>query len=127
MRSCSHCRRSFPDGAQKCPACGTYLLGVWREGEVVEAAPPPRSSRPPEGLVVVARCRTRWEADFVRTLLESEGIATGQKPSAATEAWSYLPSLSTAIEVLVRAEDEDEARSILLSGRDDATGETLDS
>ena len=125
MRTCSHCRRSFPEGARKCPACDTYLLGLWREDEALE--PAPASSRPPEGLVVVARCRTRWEADFVRTLLESEGIATGQKPSAATETWSYLPTLSAAIEVLVRAEDEDEARNILLSGRDDATGETLDS
>jgi len=131
MRTCSQCRRSFPDGTRKCPHCDTYLLALWNEDEsdVDEPEFPvsERDRQQSEGLVVVARCRTRWEADFVRTLLESEGIATGQKPSAATEAWGYLPSFSATIEILVRAEDEEEARNILLSGRDDAPGEQRDS
>jgi hypothetical protein len=83
------------------------------------------SPAPPSAdeLVVIVCCQSRWEADFVRALLESEGIATAQKPSLTAEAWSYLPAISGQIEILVRSEDEQEARDVLRSGRQDAPGE----
>jgi hypothetical protein len=122
MRTCSHCRRAFPDGARTCPFCGTFLLAL-HAGEASEEPRAAQAAGGADNLVVIARCRTRWESDFVRTLLESEGIATAQKPSAAGEAWSYIPSFTGTIEILVTPEDEEEARNILLSGRQDAPGE----
>lgn len=124
MRTCSHCRRAYSDRSRRCPACGTWLLALVRPGSVPpRAAPAPSRRELPEGLVLLCRVQSQWEADFIRALLEAEGLASAQRPSPAVTALAYLHPAAQGIEIYVRTEEEQEARELLHSGRQDAPGE----
>lgn len=124
MRTCSHCRRSYSDRSRRCPACGTWLLAPVSPGdERAPAGAGPARRELPEGLVMLCCVQSQWEADFIRALLEAEGIASAQRPSPAVTALAYLHPAAQGIEIYVRTEEEQEARELLHSGRQDVPGE----
>jgi hypothetical protein len=123
MQTCSHCRRTYSDRTCKCASCGTHLLHVVQPGERPRGARSSSNHKPPEGLTVVCCCQSQWEADFVRALLDAEGIAVAQRPTPAVTSLAYIPPITSGIEILVRAEDEEDARDVILSGRQDMPAE----
>jgi hypothetical protein len=71
-----------------------------------------------EDLTDVFHCRTQAEADFITSLLESEGIPTFQSPGDSLDGGRRsVPARGVSIQV----EDEDAARAlqIIESARDE--------
>jgi hypothetical protein len=71
-----------------------------------------------EEMVEIFRSRTQTQADFITSLLESEGIPTFQAPGASVEA-GKAGGRGRGISIHVEEEDVDRARDVLESAKDE--------
>jgi Putative prokaryotic signal transducing protein len=101
----------------ECPTCGRRLRGnicPYCDEEVIESGEAEDVTVSGEGLVEVFRSRTQAQADFVTSLLESEGIPTFQAPGGSSDSGK-----GRGISIQVEEEDGDRAKDVIESAKDD--------
>jgi hypothetical protein len=109
MMECPTCGRTIE--GDTCPYCG-------EEGSLVDA--PETGSIPGEATSEVYTCDHQWQADFIISLLESEGIPAYQGPSSTLSGLEFPPvETSGGISIYVDDEDADRATEIIESSREE--------
>jgi hypothetical protein len=106
----------------ECPTCGRRLRGSvcpYCDEEVIESGEAEDLSVSGEDLVEVFHSRTQAQADFITSLLESEGIPTFQAPGGSPEGGKALGGRGRGISVQVEEEDVDRANDVIESAKDD--------
>jgi len=103
-------------GMNECPTCGRYIRGdvcPYCEEELLDSAAGDASPVAGESLVPVYSCDEQWQADFILSALEAEGIPA-YKVSA--EAVGQLPPNEYAVEItgdiVVTVEEDDAERAL---------------
>ncbi|HVP57763.1 MAG TPA: DUF2007 domain-containing protein [bacterium] len=106
----------------ECPTCGRRLRGnvcPYCDEEVLNSGEVEDLGASGEDLVEVFHSRTQAQADFITSLLESEGIPTFQAPGGAAGAGKVAGGRGRGISVQVAEEDVDRARDVIESAKDD--------
>jgi len=106
----------------ECPTCGRRLRGSvcpYCDEEDIASGAVEDLGVTGEDLVEVFRSRTQAQADFITSLLESEGIPTFQSPGGSSEGGKALGGRGRGISVQVEEEDVDRARDVIASAKDD--------
>ncbi len=100
----------------ECPTCGRYIRGdvcPYCEEELTDASASDASPVAGESLVPVYSCDEQWQADFVLSALEAEGIPAYQ---ASADSVADLPPNEYAVEVtgdiVVMVEEDDAERAL---------------
>jgi hypothetical protein len=93
-----------------CPYC---------DEEVIESGEAEDLGVSGEDLVEVFHSRTQTQADFITSLLESEGIPTFQAPGSSPEGGKAAGGRGRGISIQVEGEDVDRARDVIESAKDD--------
>jgi hypothetical protein len=106
----------------ECPTCGRKIRGEFcpycdeeRDGEEAGEAAPASG----EGLVETFSCEHQWQADFIVSLLESEGIPAYRRPASSAGSLESSSAASKSISIQVEEEDTDRAREIIESAKHD--------
>jgi len=82
---------------------------------------------PSESMTEVYHCEHQWQADFIVSLLESEGIPAFQGPGGSVGGLEFPPvETSGGIHILVDQEDAERAVEIIESSRDELEEEAQD-
>jgi hypothetical protein len=116
MMECPTCGRTIE--GDTCPYCG-------EEGSLADA--PESGSVSSEATTEVYHCDHQWQADFIISLLESEGIPSRQGPSATVSGLEFPPvETSGGIAIFVDEEDADRATEIIESSREELEEEEED-
>ncbi len=103
MGECPTCGRKI--NGDVCPYCGEEVREVTSQGI---------GSVSSESMVEVYTCTHQWQADFIVSLLESEGIPAYQRPGSAVGGLEYPPvETSGGISILVAEEDYEKAREVI--------------
>jgi hypothetical protein len=109
MMECPTCGRTIEGDA--CPYCGEEASPV----DSQEAG-----SVSSESTTEVYHCDHQWQADFIISLLESEGIPAFQGPGSSLSGLEFPPvETSGGIAIRVDEEDAERAREIIESSKDD--------
>jgi len=109
MMECPTCGRTVE--GDTCPYCGEEESHV----DSQEAG-----SVSSESKIEVYHCDHQWQADFIISLLESEGIPAFQGPGSSLSALEFPPvETSGGIAIRVDEEDAERAREIIESSKDD--------
>ena len=107
----------------ECPTCGRTISGDTCPycGEEASLADSQESgSVSIESSTEVYHCDHQWQADFIISLLESEGIPAFQGPGSSLSGLEFPPvETSGGIAILVDEEDADRALEIIESSRDE--------
>lgn len=106
----------------ECPTCGRRIKGSicpYCDEEVLEEEEADPVGVTGEELTEVYHCRTQAQADFITSLLESEGIPTFQAPGEALDGGGRRSSKGRGISIQVGDEDAERAAEIIESSRDD--------
>ena len=113
---CPTCGRTVE--GDSCPYCGDEeSLGDTLETGSVSI----------ESTVEVYHCDHQWQADFIISLLESEGIPAFQGPGSSVSGLEFPPvETSGGIAILVDEEDADRAREIIESAKEELDEEEDD-
>jgi hypothetical protein len=104
----------------ECPICGRRLKGSicpYCDEEVLEEEETEATGVVGEALVEVFHCRTQTEADFITSLLESEGIPAFQAPGESLSGDRRLGARARGISVQVEEEDADRARDLVQAAK----------
>lgn len=105
----------------ECPTCGRRIKGSicpYCDEEVAEDEEN-ESTAAGEELTEVYHSRTQTQADFITSLLESEGIPTFQAPGEALDSGGRRSSKARGISIQVADEDAERAKEIIQSAKDD--------
>ena len=106
----------------ECPICGRRLKGnmcPYCDEEALEEEDSEATEVVGESLVEVYLCRTPTEADFITSLLESEGIPTFRKPGESLGGDRRAPGTARGISVQVEEEDADRARDLIEASKNE--------
>lgn len=107
----------------ECPTCGRTIEGDTCPYCGEEASPedaPESGSVSRESATEVYHCDHQWQADFIISLLESEGIPASQGPSSSVTGLEFPPVETTGgILVFVDDEDAERAQEIIESSKDE--------
>ena len=109
MMECPTCGRTVE--GDTCPYCGeeATLVDPLAVGAVSS-----------ESTVEVYHCDHQWQADFIISLLESEGIPAFQGPGSSLSGLEFPPvETSGGIAIRVDEEDAERAKEIIESSKDD--------
>ena len=104
----------------ECPICGRRLKGSvcpYCDEEVLEDEEAETTGVAGEALVEVFHCRTQTEADFITSLLESEGIPAFQAPGESLSGDRRAGSKARGISVQVEEEDADRAHDLIQAAK----------
>jgi hypothetical protein len=104
----------------ECPTCGRRIKGSicpYCDEEALEEEGAEAIGVTGEELTEVYHCKTQAEADFITSLLESEGIPTFQAPGEPLGG--HGSSKGRGISLQVGEEDEERAREVLETAKDD--------
>jgi hypothetical protein len=94
-----------------CPYCG-------EEASLID--PQDSGSVSSESTVEVYHCDHQWQADFIISLLESEGIPAFQGPTSSVSGLEFPPvETSGGISIVVDEEDVERAEEIIESAKDE--------
>lgn len=114
----------------ECPTCGRIVEGDTCPYCGEEASPedaPESGSVSSEATMEVYHCDHQWQADFIISLLESEGIPAYQGPSSSVSGLEFPPvETSGGIAILVDEEDADKALEIIEASKDELEEEEKD-
>jgi len=105
----------------ECPTCGRRIKGSicpYCDEEVLEEEGKESAAAAGEELTEVHHSRTQTQADFITSLLESEGIPTFQAPGEALDS-GRRSSKARGISIQVAEEDAERAQEIIESAKDD--------
>jgi len=106
----------------ECPTCGRRIKGSicpYCDEEVAEDEEKESPAAAGEELTEVYHSRTQTQADFITSLLESEGIPTFQSPGEALDSGGRRSSKARGISIQVGEEDVERAQEIIESAKDD--------
>ncbi len=107
----------------ECPTCGRTIDGdacPYCEEEASLVDPQGAASVSIESTTEVYHCDHQWQADFIISLLESEGIPAFQGPSSTLSGLEFPPvETSGGIAIRVDEEDADRAEEIIKSSKDE--------
>jgi len=98
MPSCPECGKEFPEGAEKCPACGTSVKGSGKKEET-------------EDFVEVFKADSEIEAEAIEAALDENGIETFMKKTAIPSF--PLMGKDCMVTIEVRSDQADAARKII--------------
>ncbi len=113
----------------ECPTCGRYIRGdvcPYCEEELVDSPAARSSPVVGESLVPIYSCDEQWQADFILSALESEGIPAFQ---VLADSIGQLPPHERAIEitgdlvVMVEEDDAERALEVIESVKQDLEAE----
>ena len=113
----------------ECPTCGRKIRGKicpYCDEELVDEESDGSGSVSADSAVPVFSCDERWQAEFIISALESEGIPAHQESSssvAGRHGGDESPEITGDIAVMVDAEDADRAREIVESAQGDLDAE----
>lgn len=114
----------------ECPTCGRKIKGdacPYCDEELAQGGSKDSTPVSGESLVVVFRSDKEWQADFVMSALESEGIPAFRESSDAVEDLDYddqADGWSGGISIMVEEEDSERAIEVIDSAKHDLdTGE----
>ena len=111
----------------ECPTCGRTVEGDTCPycGEEAAVDDGPKSgSVSSESTTEVYHCDHQWQADFIISLLESEGIPAFQGPGASVSGLEFPPvETSGGISILVDEEDGERATETIESAKDELVEE----
>ena len=112
---CPQCKAEYRVGFVRCSDCDVELVDHLLEDESSPVAEFPRGRFEAEPELVVIRTFQRGlDADLAKSVLEAAGIPSMIRGDAGRRYYyGYGLALSTGIELLVRAEDADDAEKIL--------------
>lgn len=114
----------------ECPTCGRTVEGdtcpyCGEEASLEDAQE--SGSVSSEAAIEVYHCDHQWQADFIISLLESEGIPAYQGPSSSVSGLEFPPvETSGGIAIFVDEEDADKAQEIIESAKDELEEEEDD-
>ena len=107
----------------ECPTCGRTIRGdvcPYCDEEVLDDDAAESTQVPDENLVEAFTCKHEWQAEFIISLLESEGIPAYQKPGSSLDAADYSSGdAGGSISIQVEEEDVDRAREIIEAAESD--------
>ena len=112
MNECPTCGRRIR--GSMCPYCDEEVLGEER-GEAIGVVG--------EELVAVYHCKNQGQADFITSLLESEGIPTFQAPGEAFASDRRSSGRARGISIQVEEEDAEKARDLIDAAKDELEAE----
>ena len=98
MPSCPECGKEIPEGAEKCPACGTPIKGSGTEEETAD-------------FVEVFKADSEIEAEAIEEALTENGIETFMKKTAIPSF--PLMGKEGMVTIEVRSDQADAARKII--------------
>ena len=110
----------------ECPTCGRRIRGricPYCDEELLESDEAETLVATGEDLVEVFHCRTEAQADFITSLLESEGIPTVQAPGASLETGRKASGRARGISIQVTDEDANRARDLIEAAKEDLEAE----
>jgi hypothetical protein len=103
----------------ECPTCGRKIKGEtcpYCDEELMQEGSADSTPVSVESLVVVYRCDEQWQAEFVMSALESEGIPAFRETSDDIDGLGYQDMTGDAIgdtAIMVEEEDVGRAREII--------------
>lgn len=113
----------------ECPTCGRKIRGEicpYCDEELVDEESPDSVPVSAESSVPVFSCDHQWQADFIMSALESEGIPAHQDSSDSVADRGHgdgSPDITGDIVIVVDEEDADRAREIIESAEGDLEAE----
>ncbi|MFZ1946444.1 MAG: DUF2007 domain-containing protein [bacterium] len=105
----------------ECPTCGRMIKGSichYCDEELLEEGGTEAVGVTGEDLADVFRCRTQAQADFITSLLESEGIPAFQAPGDSLDG-GRRSARARGVSIQVEEEDAARALQIIESAKDD--------
>src|SRR5437762_12754820 len=112
---CPQCKAEYRVGFVRCSDCDVELVDHLLEDDSSPVAEFPRGrfEAEPE-LVVIRTCQRGLDADLAKSVQEAAGIPSMIRGDDGRRYYyGYGLALSTGIELLVRAEDADEAEKMV--------------
>ena len=107
----------------ECPTCGRTVEGdtcPYCDERVADETGLESGSVSSESMVEVYHCDHQWQADFIISLLESEGIPAFQGPSSSLSGLEFPPvETSGGIAISVAEEDAERTVEIIESAKDE--------
>jgi hypothetical protein len=107
----------------ECPTCGRTVEGntcPYCGEEATFDDDQDSGSVSSESTIEIYHCDHQWQADFIISLLESEGIPASQGPSSSLSGIEFPPvETSGGIAILVEGEDAEQALDIIESAKDE--------
>ena len=106
----------------ECPTCGRRIRGEfcpYCDEERDEGQPEEATPASDEGLVEIFYCDHQWQADFIMSLLESEGIPAYKRSSSSGGGLESPSGASDSFSIQVEEEDSDRARETIESAKHD--------
>ena len=104
---CPQCKAEYRAGFAKCSDCDVELV------KQLPVDPPPISETDHPELVVVRTYTSHLDADLARTALEAAGIESMIRGNDTARRHYYGLAISQGIDLIVRAEDAEDADKIL--------------
>jgi hypothetical protein len=106
----------------ECPTCGRRIKGnicPYCDEEILEDEESEAVGVTGEDLTEIYHCATQAQADFITSLLESEGIPTFQTTGEVLDVGGRRSSRTRGISIQVGAEDAERALEMIESSKED--------